>query len=88
MSGVDLPRSGPCRRGGCRRRAVRAGVCIDHWQELNGTGYGPWPDDVEPVGWRDRYLQRTGTTYQDREAARMRRRRERIRRTGSASVTG
>lgn len=72
MSGVDLPRSGPCRHCECRRRAVRGGVCIDHWQDLAGTGYGPWPDDVEPVSWRDRYLQRTGIPYdvQARDRAR------------------
>lgn len=63
MSAVDLPCSGPCRHHECRRRAVRGGVCIDHWQDLNGTGYGPWPDDVEPVGWRDRYLKRTGRPW-------------------------
>lgn len=85
---IDLPRSGPCRHAACRRRAVRAGVCIDHWQDLNGPGYGPWPDDVEPQSWRDRYLQRTGTLYvstRDRERARERRReRARIRRTATA----
>lgn len=85
---MDLPYSGPCRHSECRRRAVRAGVCIDHWQALNGPGYGPWPDDVEPQSWRDRYLQRTGTPYvstRDRERARERRReRARIRRTATA----
>ena len=81
---IDLPRSGPCRHAACHRRAVRAGVCIDHWQALNGTGYGPWPDDIEPQSWRDRYLQRTGTPYEDSEAARMRRRRAQIRRIGAA----
>lgn len=83
---IDLPRSGPCRHAECGRRAVRAGVCIDHWQALNGTGYGPWPDDVKPQSWRDRYLQRTGTPYEDREAARfrMRRARAQIRRNGAA----
>lgn len=84
---IDLPHSGPCRRHECRRRAVRAGVCIDHWQALNGPGWGPWPDDVEPQSWRDRYLQRTGTPYdneRDREQKRMRRRQARIRRTATA----
>jgi len=76
---IDLPRSGPCRHAACRRRAVRAGVCIDHWQALNGTGYGPWPDDVEPQSWRDRYLQRTGTPYE-----RARDRERRVRRIGAA----
>lgn len=76
---IDLPYSGPCRHGDCRRRAVRAGVCIDHWQELNGTGYGPWPDDVAPASWRDRYLQRTGITYED-----ARNRARRIRRISAA----
>ena len=81
---IDLPRSGPCRNRECRRRAVRAGVCIDHWQELHGTGYGPWPADIEPQSWRDRYLQRTGTPYEDSERERVRRWREKIRRTGAA----
>lgn len=81
---IDLPRSGPCRHAACRRRAVRAGVCIDHWQALNGTGYGPWPDDIEPQSWRDRYLQRTGTPYEDSERERVRRWREKIRRNGAA----
>lgn len=69
---MDLPTSGPCRHAGCSRRRVRAGVCLDHWTALNGTGYGPWPDDVEPYSWRDRYLKRTGTPYvraRDRERA-------------------
>lgn len=81
---IDLPRSGPCRHHDCRRRAVRAGVCIDHWQELHGTGYGPWPADIEPQSWRDRYLQRTGTPYEYSERERVRRFREKIRRTGAA----
>ncbi len=81
---IDLPRSGPCRHHECRRRAVRAGVCIDHWQELHGTGYGPWPADIEPQSWRDRYLQRTGTPYEDSERERVRRWREKIRRNGAA----
>lgn len=62
---IDLERSGPCRHHSCPRRAVRSGVCPDHWQALHGTGYGPWPDDVEPVGWRDRYLKRTGRPWVD-----------------------
>lgn len=73
---IDLPRTGPCRHHECRRRAVRAGVCIDHWQDLNGTEYGPWPEDVEPQSWRDRYLKRTGTPYlttRERGRARIRR---------------
>ena len=81
---IDLPRSGPCRHRECRRRAVRAGVCVDHWQALHGTGYGPWPADIEPQSWRDRYLQRTGTPYEDSERERVRRFREKIRRTGAA----
>ena len=81
---IDLPRSGPCRNRECRRRAVRAGVCIDHWQELHGTGYGPWPADIEPQSWRDRYLQRTGTPYEESERKRMWRRRQQIRRNGAA----
>lgn len=76
---IDLPRSGRCRHSACRRRAVRAGVCIDHWQALNGTDYGPWPDDVEPRSWRDRYLQRTGIPYE-----RARDRERRVRRIGAA----
>lgn len=68
---IDLPRSGPCRHAACRRRAVRAGVCIDHWRALNGPGYGPWPDDIEPQSWRDRYLRRNGQNYaQTRETPR------------------
>lgn len=69
MSAVDLPRSGPCRHSECRRRAVRGGVCIDHWRELNGSGYGPWPDDVEPASWRDRHLKRTGRPFKDHAPA-------------------
>lgn len=60
---IDLEHSGRCRHRGCPRRTVRSGVCLDHWQALHGTGYGPWPEDVEPVSWRDRYLKRTGVPY-------------------------
>lgn len=69
---IDLPYSSRCRHHECGRRAVRAGLCPDHWQQLNGTGYGPWPDDVEPVGWRDQYLRRHGTPWvrvRDRKTA-------------------
>lgn len=45
--------------------SVRAGVCLDHWRALNGDGHGPWPADVAPVTWRDRYLVRTGRPYVD-----------------------
>lgn len=60
---IDLPYSSRCRHHDCRRRAVRAGVCLDHWQQLYGTGFGPWPADVAPVSWRDRHLIRTGRLY-------------------------
>lgn len=69
---MDRPLSGPCRHAGCPQRAVRAGVCFDHWRALNGDGYGPWPDDVEPVSWRDKYLRRTGRPYDDVKNARRR----------------
>lgn len=60
---IDLPYSSRCRRDECPRRSVRNALCLDHWHELHGTGYGPWPADIEPESWRDRYLQRTGTSY-------------------------
>ena len=69
---IDLPVSGRCAHDSCTRRRVRAGLCVDHWGELWGDGYGPWPEDVEPASWRDKYLKRTGTPYvraRDREQA-------------------
>lgn len=69
---MDRPMSGPCVHDSCRCRAVRAGVCLEHWRELYGTGYGPWPDDVDPASWRDRYLQRHGVPYEDVKNSRRR----------------
>lgn len=68
---MTAPRCAPekkCRHRMCPRRAVRQGVCPDHWTELWGTGHGPWPDDIEPASWRDRYLKRTGRPYVDAAA--------------------
>lgn len=65
---IDLERSGRCRRHGCGRRTIRAGLCLDHLPELapmDGHGSLPWPADLEPVTWRERYLARHGVEYRD-----------------------
>lgn len=45
---IDLPRSGPCRHRSCGRRAIRAGLCLEHLETV-APGPLPWPDDLQPV---------------------------------------
>jgi len=61
---IDLPRSGRCRRHECRRRAVRAGVCLDHWRALWGDQPAPYPSDLKPKSWRERRHRRLYGTAQ------------------------
>lgn len=58
---IDHQRSGRCRHIACPMRAIRAGVCLQHWQQLNGTAPAPWPADLKP---------RTGREYTLRAMAR------------------
>ena len=51
---IDLPYSSRCRMAECPMRAIRNALCLQHLQELVGTGRLPWPADIEPRGWRER----------------------------------
>lgn len=44
-----------CKHLTCERRAVRQGLCPDHWGALWGDGKpAPYPLDLEPKSWRER----------------------------------
>ena len=60
---IDLERSSRCRRRTCNRRAMRAGLCLEHLPELAGPDPLPWPSELAPTTWRERALiRRIGTT--------------------------
>lgn len=44
-----------CRNMECPRRAVRQGLCPDHWQALWGADTpAPYPVDLAPKSWREK----------------------------------
>ena len=47
-----------CRHQQCPRRAVRRGLCPDHWRDLMGDTPAPYPADLEPHSWRERRARR------------------------------
>ena len=47
-----------CRHAQCPRRAVRQGVCPDHWSALWGDRPAPYPSDLVPKSWRERQHRR------------------------------
>lgn len=44
---MDRSRSGRCAHRACGRRAMRAGLCLEHLEHLH-PGPLPWPEDLHP----------------------------------------